>query len=55
VAWGIYTLTAQLSWVFSFTALTSNAGRQLLPKVEATEERTLEAVSCTPLLGLAWI
>jgi hypothetical protein len=38
-----------------FFLLKPNAGRQLLPKVEATEERTLEAVSCTPLLGLAWI
>jgi len=29
----------------------ANAGRQLLPEAGATQERTLEAVSCTPLLG----
>jgi len=28
-----------------------NAGRQLLPEAGATQERTLEAVSCTPWLG----
>ncbi len=28
-----------------------NAGCQLLPKAEARNERTLEAVSCTPWLG----
>jgi hypothetical protein len=28
-----------------------NAGRQLLPEAGATEERTLEAVSCTPWFG----
>ena len=27
-----------------------NAGRQLLPEAGATQERTLEAVSCSPML-----
>jgi hypothetical protein len=41
VAWGIYTLTAQLSWVFSFTALTSNVTLQAPLEMGATQERTL--------------
>jgi hypothetical protein len=32
--------------------MTPNARLQLLPKAEATQERTLEAVSCKALLGL---
>ena len=28
-----------------------NAGTQLLPEAEATQERTLEAVSCSPMLA----
>ena len=31
--------------------LTPNARFQLLPEAGATQERTLEAVSCKPLLG----
>jgi hypothetical protein len=31
--------------------LMPNAGAQLLPEAGATQERTLEAVSCSPMLG----
>ena len=35
----------------SLTPLAPNAGRQPLPEAGATQERTLEAVGCTHLLG----
>jgi hypothetical protein len=38
-------------WWFAFFKRKPNAGRQLLPKAGATEERTLKAVSCTPWFG----
>jgi hypothetical protein len=36
---------------FGSVVLAPNAGRQLLPEAGATEERRLEAVSCTTLFG----
>jgi hypothetical protein len=39
----------RLPW--SFILVEPNAGAHLLPEAGATQERTLEAVRCSPMLG----